>query len=110
METMHPIAVLADIMRFSFVKDISDVLACVTERLNAGDETFNRALKEDIVLPQRIVGINQDCLARHDNQGIQQRRLRFFRWSSGELFQNRQPHFLQFAKHGDVFLKLSIQA
>ena len=58
METVHPVAVLADIVRFSFVKDISDVLACVTERFNAGNEIFDRALKEDIVLPQRIVGIN----------------------------------------------------
>ncbi len=61
----HAIAVLADILAFRFVQDVPDVGARVAVRLDDADEVFNQLFVEDVVFPECIVCVDQQCISSH---------------------------------------------
>src|SRR6266849_5745187 len=64
-KTAHSIAVLPDIFAFRFIQDVANVSAGIAVRLDDADEILNQLLEEYVVLPQRVVGINQQCMTSH---------------------------------------------
>src|SRR5215471_1418151 len=64
-EAAHSVAVLADVRPLSLVQDPADVVPGESEWLHLGDKLLDALLKEDVVLPKGIVGINEQRLARH---------------------------------------------
>ena len=63
-ETSHAIAVLADIAALGFIQDVADVFARVAEMFELGDEMLDGLLEENIVFPERVVGVDQDGVSR----------------------------------------------
>src|ERR1700675_3830951 len=56
----HTITVLANIAALGFVQDVPRIISRIAERLEQRQKFFNGLLEEDIILPKRIVGIDQD--------------------------------------------------
>src|SRR5215471_13606609 len=65
-EAPHPIAVLANILPLGLVQDVAYVGARVAARLHQGYEVFDKLLEEDVVLPERIVGVDHQGVASHE--------------------------------------------
>src|SRR6202040_2470974 len=68
-ETAHAVAVLAYILAFRFVQDVPDVRAAVAAGRHKSDEILDELFEENIVFPQRVVCINQQCVAFHKLRG-----------------------------------------
>src|SRR5262249_567821 len=64
-ETPHPVAVLADILALGFIQNVPDVSAAVSAGFHQGDEILDQLLEENIVLPQRIVCVDQQGVTSH---------------------------------------------
>jgi hypothetical protein len=64
-EAAHTVAVLANVFALRFVQDVADVCAREAAGLDKSDEILDELLKEDIVLPECIVGIDEQGLAAH---------------------------------------------
>src|SRR6202022_786555 len=64
-EAAHSVAILANIFALGFVEDVADVRACEPAGLDKSDEIFDELLEEDIVLPERVVGVDEQGVAAH---------------------------------------------
>ena len=65
-EAAHSVAVLADIAALGFVQDVAGVFALIAEGLEQRQKFLDGLLEENIVFPERVVGIDQDGFSRHD--------------------------------------------
>ena len=65
-EAAHAVPVLPDILAFRFVQDVPDVSARVAVRLDYSDKVFNQLLVEDVVFPECIVCVDQQCVSSHE--------------------------------------------
>ena len=61
-EAAHTIAILANILALGFVKNVTDVLPCVADRLHQRNEILDQLLEENIVFPERVVGVDEKDL------------------------------------------------
>src|SRR5207302_6902541 len=61
----HPITELADIFAFRFIQDVANVRARIPVGLDDADEILDQLLEEYVVFPERVVRINQQCVASH---------------------------------------------
>src|SRR5207302_9488549 len=61
----HSITELADIFAFRFIQDVANVRARIPVGLDDADEILDQLLEEYVVFPERVVRINQQCLASH---------------------------------------------
>src|SRR4029077_8040655 len=59
------VAVLANIFALGFVEDVANVGAREAAGLHERDEIFDEFLEEDIVLPECVVGIDEQGVAAH---------------------------------------------
>src|SRR6267154_472123 len=64
-EAAHSITELADILALGFIEDVANVRAGVTVRFDDTDEILDQLFEEYVVFPQRVVRINQQCVASH---------------------------------------------
>ena len=62
----HAIAVLADVAPLGLIQDVTDVRARVAVRLDERDEILDELLEEDVVLPQRVVGVDEQRVPSHE--------------------------------------------
>jgi len=58
-EAADAVAVLADIFALGLVEDMADVCARVAAGFNEGDEIFDQLLEENVVFPERVVGVDE---------------------------------------------------
>src|SRR5271156_1610847 len=65
LEASHSIAMLPNIPPLRLIQNMPRIFARVTERLHPRNEFLDGLLEENIVLPKRIVSINQKSLPRH---------------------------------------------
>src|SRR5262249_54450722 len=70
-EAAHAVAILPDILALGFVEDVANVGARESIRLNERDEILDQILEEDIVLPERVVGVDEQSVAAHYNLSSQ---------------------------------------
>src|SRR5260370_4880520 len=77
----HSITVLPDILAFRFIQDVADVREGVAVRLDYADKTLDQLLEEYVVFPERVVRINQQGMAPHQE---------VFRWPAA-IFSNIPP-------------------
>ena len=66
-EAANAIAVLANVFALGFVEDVADVCARVAARFNEGDEIFDQIFEEDVVFPERVVGVDEKGVSAHEN-------------------------------------------
>jgi len=64
-EAADAVPELANVFALGFVEDVADVSAGKTVRLDESYEVFDQILEEDVVLPERIVGVNEEGIASH---------------------------------------------
>ena len=64
-EAAHAVAVLADVAALGFVEDVAGVFARIAEGLEQREKFLDGLLEENIVFPERVVGIDQNCFSRH---------------------------------------------
>ncbi len=64
-EAAHPIAVLPDILAFRFIKDVANVSAGIAVGLDDADEILDQLFEKYVVFPERVVRVNQQCVASH---------------------------------------------
>src|SRR5712691_11479696 len=64
-ETAHSIAELPDVLAFRFIEDVANVRAGIAVGLDDADEILDQLLEEYVVFPERVVRINQQCMASH---------------------------------------------
>src|SRR5713226_3949968 len=64
-EAAHAIAVLPDILAFRFIEDVANVSAGIAIRLDDADEILDQLLEKNIVFPERVVRVNQQCMSSH---------------------------------------------
>src|SRR5271155_2049684 len=65
LEASHSIAMLPNIPPLRLIQNMPRIFARVTKRLHPRNEFLDGLLEENIVLPERIVSINQESLPRH---------------------------------------------
>ena len=66
-EAAHAVAVLADVAALGFVQDVAGVFALIAEGFEQRQEFLDGLLEENIVFPERVVGIDQNGFSRHDS-------------------------------------------
>src|SRR2546421_5943612 len=64
-EAADAVAVLADIFAFGFVEDVANVSAGETAGFDESDEVLDEILEENIVFPERVVGVDEESVASH---------------------------------------------
>src|SRR5258708_20245258 len=64
-EGADPIVVLPDILAFRFIEDVANVSAGVAVGLDDADEILDQLFKEYVVFPERVVRVDQQCMASH---------------------------------------------
>src|SRR6266704_4427925 len=64
-EAAHAVTILPDVFSFRFIQDVANVSACIAIRLDNGDEVLDQLLEEYVVFPERVVRVNQQCVASH---------------------------------------------
>ena len=64
-EAANAVAVLANIFALGFVEDVADVGARVAARFDEGDEIFDQIFEEDVVFPERVVGVDEKGVSAH---------------------------------------------
>src|SRR6266481_9728361 len=62
-EAAHPIAILPYILAFRFIEDVANVSAGIAVGLDDADEILDQLLEKYVVFPERVVGVNQQCMA-----------------------------------------------
>src|SRR5262249_45478443 len=62
-EAAHAVAILPDIFALGFVENVANVGARESVGLDERDEIFDQVLEEDIVLPERVVGVDEQRVA-----------------------------------------------
>ena len=67
-ETAHTVAVLANVALFRLIQDVPRVFARVAKRLEPRNELVNRLLEENIVFPERVVGVYEKRLDVYKRQ------------------------------------------
>ena len=50
---------LANVPAFCLVQNVSNVIAGVAQMFELGDKVLNRLLEEYVVLPKRVIGVDQ---------------------------------------------------
>ena len=63
-KAVETVTVIADGRVFDAIEVFSDLFRCVNAMVEIGDETGDSPLEVDIVLPQGIVGVEEQCLRR----------------------------------------------
>jgi hypothetical protein len=61
----HAIAVLANILALGLVQNVPNIGAGVAGGLYYANKIFDQLLEENIVFPERVVGVDQQCVASH---------------------------------------------
>src|SRR5256886_4599671 len=61
----HSISVLADILALRFIQDVANVSAGIAVRFDDADEILDQLLEKYVVFPQRVIRVNQQCMASH---------------------------------------------
>src|SRR5208283_3095455 len=64
-KTSHPVTILAYILAFRFVQDVPDVRPAVPAGFHHADEIFDQLLEENIIFPECVVCIDQQCVSLH---------------------------------------------
>src|SRR5258708_34118642 len=64
-EAAHAVTILPDVFSFRFIQDVANVSARIAIRLDNGDEILDQLLEEYVVFPERVVRVNQQCVASH---------------------------------------------
>src|SRR5579862_5371033 len=64
-EAADSVSMLTDIASLGFVEDVASVFALVSEGLKQREKFLDGALEVDVVFPQCVIGINQDCFTWH---------------------------------------------
>src|SRR5580704_774464 len=64
-EAPHSIPVLPDILALRLVQDVPNVRAAVAAWLDQRNKVFDKLFEKNIVFPERIVGVNQQCFPSH---------------------------------------------
>src|SRR5690242_3914030 len=64
-KTAHSIAVLPDIFPLRLIQNMSDVSSRITARFDECNEILDELFEKHVVLPQRVVGIDHECVASH---------------------------------------------
>jgi hypothetical protein len=64
-EAADAVTVLADIAALGFIEDVAAVFGRVAERVELGNEGLDGGLKENVVFPEGIVGVDEEGLAGH---------------------------------------------
>ena len=65
-EAVHAVAVLTDVLALDVVQNVANVIGRVVVMVQKGDELRNRALKVNVVLPERVIGVDEQILAGRD--------------------------------------------
>ena len=65
-EALHAVAVLANVLALHVVQHLAHLVGRVLVMVEEGNEVGDGALEVDVVLPQRIVGVDQQILAGRD--------------------------------------------
>ena len=66
-EAAHAIAVLANVLAFRFVQNVANIGARISAGFNDADEILDQLFEKYVVLPERVVSINQQGVASHLN-------------------------------------------
>ena len=61
----HAVSVLSDVAALGFVQDVANVLAGVAQVFELGDEILDGLLEEDIIFPERVIGVDEKGVACH---------------------------------------------
>src|SRR5437764_11706507 len=61
-EAVQAVSVLDDAFALDIVKDFANLLGTERVMIEEGNETRNRALEVDVVLPERVVGVDEESL------------------------------------------------
>ena len=64
-EAADAVAVLADVAALGFVQDVAGVFAGIAEGLEQRQKFLDGLLEENIVFPERVIGIDQNGFSRH---------------------------------------------
>ena len=62
-EAVHAVAVLADVFALHVVEHFAHLVGRVLVMVQEGDEVGDGALEVDVVLPERVVGVDEQVLA-----------------------------------------------
>src|SRR5690348_7774062 len=65
-EAAHAVAMLLDIAALRFVQNVAAVFGRVAQMRKAVEETADGLLEENIIFPERVIGIDENGLARHE--------------------------------------------
>ncbi len=65
-EAVHAVAMLQDVLPLDVVQHVADFLGRVLVVVQERDEIGNRPLKVDVVLPERVIGVDEQVLARRN--------------------------------------------
>jgi hypothetical protein len=57
---------LADIFALGLVENVAHVRAGVAARFHEPNKIFDQLFEEYVVFPERIVGVDQKCVASHE--------------------------------------------
>jgi hypothetical protein len=88
-EAAHAVAILPDIFALGFVEDVANVGARETAGFDEGDEILDQFFEEDVVFPERIVGVNEKGIASHNRS-----------CSFRSFLQGLKPHIFECATQG----------
>src|SRR5579885_1289109 len=64
-KTPRAVSILTDVLSFRLVQHMPDVRAREAVRLHQGDEVLDELLEENIVLPERVVRVDEQRVASH---------------------------------------------
>ena len=65
-EAADAVAVLPDVAALGFVQDVAGIFARIAEGFEQGEKFLDGLLEVNIVLPERVVGIDQNGFSGHD--------------------------------------------
>src|ERR1035441_7082417 len=65
-EAVHAIAMLPDVLALDVVEYVANFVGGVLMMIQEGNEVGDRPLEVDIVLPERVIGIDEQILARRE--------------------------------------------
>jgi hypothetical protein len=63
-EAVHPVAMLLDVLPFNVVQHMPDFVGSVLVVVEKGNEIGDCPLEVDIVFPERVIGVDEQVLAR----------------------------------------------
>jgi hypothetical protein len=65
-EAAHTIAMLPDVAALGFVQDVAGIFSRIAEGFEQGQKFLDGLLEVNVVLPERVVGIDQNGFSGHD--------------------------------------------